>query len=94
MKSAKPLFEIAPSDDDAIIEEDRAERELALEYIAEAWNGAEEDGIEQAALAHASLFAEITTMVQAYGEQTTADLVARLPDRIRSGEYNLDRSIQ
>ena len=94
MKSAKSLFEIAPSDDDVFIQEDRAERELALEYIAEAWNGAEDDGVEQTALAHASLFAALTTLVRAYGEQATAELIARLPDRIRSGEYNLDSSIQ
>lgn len=93
MKSAKPLFEIATSDED-MIEEDRAERELALEYIADAWNIAEDDGVETQALAHASLFAAITTMVRTFGEQGTADLVAQLPDRIRSGEYNLDRSLQ
>jgi hypothetical protein len=92
MKSKTPI-EIATSGD-PIIEEDRAERELALEYIAEAWNMAEDDGIEPKALAHASLFAAITTMVKSYGEQATAELIARLPDRIRSGEYNLDRTMQ
>lgn len=80
--------------DEALIEDVRAERQLALEYIAEAWNEAEDDGVEQTALAHASLFAALTTMVTSYGEQAAADLIAALPDRIRSGEYNLDRSVQ
>ena len=29
-----------------------------------------------------------------HGEEATADLVANLPDRIRNGEYNLDRVLQ
>ena len=46
------------------------------------------------ALAHASLFAALATLVRSYGEDATADLVAALPDRIRAGEYNLERSLQ
>lgn len=79
---------------EALIEHDRDERQLALEYIAEAWNSAEDDGVAGSALAHAALFAALTTMVRAYGEEATAELVRALPDRIRSGEYNLTRSLQ
>lgn len=75
-------------------EGDAEERQLALEYLAEAWNSAEEDGVESQALAHASLFAALATLVRAHGEEATADLVAALPDRIRAGEYNLERSLQ
>jgi hypothetical protein len=92
MKPTKSLF--ADLANDALIEKDREERQLALEYIAEAWNTAEDDGVEANALAHASLFAALTTMVHAYGEEAAADLIASLPDRIRSGEYNLTRSLQ
>lgn len=76
----------------AIVE--HKERQLALEYIAEAWNTAEEDGIEGQAMAYASLFAALTTLVSAHGEEATAALVEGLPARIRAGEYNLDRSLQ
>lgn len=72
----------------------QAERQLALEYLAEAWNGAEEDGIESASLAHASLFAALATFVRLHGDEATADLIAQLPDRIRNGEYNLERILQ
>ncbi len=89
MKS-KPAF--AEANAEALI--DREERQLALEYIAEAWNEAEDEGIERGALAHAALFAAITTLVDAYGEAAAADLIGSLPDRIRSGEYNLARSLQ
>ncbi len=72
-------------------DEHRAERQLALEYLAEAWNSAEDEGIESLALAHASLFAALATLVRAHGEDATATLVSTLPDRIRGGEYNLER---
>jgi hypothetical protein len=69
----------------------REARQLALEYLAEAWNSAEDDGVDTLALAHASLFAAIATLVREHGDDATASLVASLPDRIRSGEYNLER---
>jgi hypothetical protein len=90
----KPKSPFAQSGIDPLIEKDRAARQLALEFIAEAWNSAEDEGVEPNALAHASLFAAITTMVKTYGEEAAAELVATLPERIRSGEYNLSRSLQ
>jgi hypothetical protein len=72
-------------------EDGREARQLALEYLAEAWNAAEDDGVESLALAHASLFAAIATLVRVHGEEATAKVVAALPDRIREGEYNLER---
>jgi hypothetical protein len=66
-------------------------RQIALEYLAEAWNTAEDDGVESLALAHASLFAALATMVRLHGEEATALMVDALPERIRGGEYNLER---
>ena len=79
---------------DLLPSEEREERQIALEYVAEAWNAAEDDGISSLALAHASLFAALTSLVEHHGEGATADLVASLTDRVRSGEYNLSRSLQ
>jgi hypothetical protein len=90
----KPKTDFSGAAVDSLIEHDGEERQLALEYIAEAWNAAEEDGVEPVALAHASLFAALTTLVRAYGEEAAAELVGGLPDRLRSGEYNLSRSLQ
>jgi len=78
----------------AEISQDQDERQLALEYLAEAWNSAEQDGVDGEAIAHAALFAAFATLVSQFGEEATADLVAALPERIRHGEYSLDRSIQ
>jgi hypothetical protein len=91
MKSKPALAEGAT---ESLIEHDREERQLALEYIAEAWDMAEEDGVERGAFAHAALFAAIATFVEAYGEAAAADLIGALPDRIRSGDYNVSRSLQ
>ena len=91
MKTTKNII---PSPAESLIEQDHAERQLALEYIAEAWNTAEEDGVEQPALAHASLFAAITMLVRNYGEEAAAELITALPDRIRAGEYSLERQLQ
>ena len=78
----------------ALGDQDREQRELALEYIAEAWQTAEDDGVEVLALAHASLFAAIAEMVAVHGEFATSSLIAQLPERIRSGDYSLTRSLQ
>jgi len=89
MRPSKPTIPTFASD--GALEEQRKARQLALEYLAEAWNTAEDEGVETLALAHASLFAALATMVRLHGEEDTALLVAGLPDRIRSGEYALDR---
>jgi len=70
------------------------ERQIALEYIAEAWNSAKTDGVDGEALSHAALFAALATLVRIFGEEATAKLIAELPERIENGEYSLDRSIQ
>jgi hypothetical protein len=80
-----------PGLDAATASDQREARQLALEYLAEAWNMAEDEGVETLALAHASLFAALATLVRTHGEETTALLIADLPDRIRSGEYDLER---
>ncbi|HHG91032.1 MAG TPA: hypothetical protein ENJ90_11235 [Devosia sp.] len=69
-------------------------RQIALEYIAEAWNSAEADGIDGETLSHAALFAALATLVGLYGEDATANLIADISNRVERGEYTLERSIQ
>lgn len=92
MTSSKTTF--TPASGHAIFDLEQGERQLALEYLADAWNCAEEDGVNSASLAHASLFAALATFVKIHGDEATADIINLLPDRIRSGEYNLDRILQ
>ena len=75
-------------------ERDQEERQLALEYLADAWNMAETEGVESNALAHAALFAALATLVKDYGEDAAAALVNKLPERIRRGEYSIGHSLQ
>jgi hypothetical protein len=77
-----------------VADAEREERQVALEYVAEAWNEAEDDGVAALALAHASLFAAITSLVDHHGESAVADLIGSLPERIQAGEYTLGRSLQ
>jgi hypothetical protein len=92
MKLSKTLKN--PGGIELLAEAEREERQVALEYVAEAWNEAEDDGVATLALAHASLFAAITSLVEHHGEIAVAELIASLTDRIRSGEYTLSRSLQ
>ncbi|HEV7344931.1 MAG TPA: hypothetical protein VGN60_04780 [Devosia sp.] len=92
MSATKSMF--TPASGHSVLDRDNGERQVALEYLAEAWNEAEDDGVQSAALAHASLFAALATFVKMHGDDATAELVSLLPDRIRSGEYNLDRILQ
>jgi len=92
MTGSRPIYTQAKMQ--GFVEGESEERQIALEYLAEAWNTAEEDGVQSQALAYASLFAALATLVRQHGEDATADLVASLPDRIRAGEYNLERSLQ
>ena len=91
MSGSKPIF---TSTQIPRFSEDAEERQLALEYLAEAWNDAEGDGVDSVALAHASLFAALATLVKAHGEDVTADFVAALPEKLRAGDYSLERSLQ
>ncbi len=82
------------ADSIAGVEAEQEERQLALEYLADAWNSANADGVDTEALAHAALFAAIATLVKDYGEEAVAQLIGRVPDRISNGEYTLDRTLQ
>ncbi|WP_196259588.1 hypothetical protein [Pelagibacterium limicola] len=92
MSTSRTTFPFPVSE--AAFEAEHEERQIALEYLADAWNAAEADGIDTAALAHASLFAAIATLVQDYGEEAVARLIGEIPDRISNGEYTLDRKVQ
>ena len=73
---------------------ENAERQIALEYVADAWNTAEADGVASEAMAHAALFAALAILVREHGCDGAAAMVDALPARIRAGEYDLTRSLQ
>ena len=45
-------------------------------------------------VAHAALFAALTTLVECFGEESVAHMVSELPDKIMAGNYTLLRTLQ
>ena len=69
-------------------------KHAALRYILDAWEEAVYDGIDPDCVATAAIFAALSDMIAAYGEEPVADMAARLPERIRSGEFTIARTTQ
>jgi hypothetical protein len=70
------------------------QKRAALAYLTEAWDEAVAEGIEPDIMAHAALFASLSDLIDTYGEEAVAELAVSLPDRIRRGEFTLQRTIQ
>ena len=69
-------------------------KRVALSYLIGAWDEAVADGVDSEILAHAALFAALSDLIGTYGEDAVATLAERLPERIRSGEFTLGRTVQ
>ena len=65
------------------------ERRAALGYVTEAFAEAILAGIESDSFAHAALFTAFQELVETYGEDPVAEFAARLPQRIRDGEFTI-----
>ncbi len=72
--------------DDAVFAE---QRRAALGYVLDAFAEGKIDGLDGDALAHAALFSALKELVDTYGEEPVAEFTARLPDRVRSGEFSV-----
>ncbi|MGD9502371.1 MAG: hypothetical protein AB7V40_07785 [Methyloceanibacter sp.] len=72
-------------------QEGAAQGHDALRYILEAWEEALHDGIEPEMLANAALFAALSDLIDAYGEDAVAKMTNGLSRRIRHGEFTLKR---
>ena len=70
------------------------DRSAALNHILRAWENAAEEGIDASAIAHAALFTALIDLVSAYGEDAVAMLTEQIPERVRGGDYTLERSLQ
>ena len=90
MGSSQSQNSVSNDDDKTIAEKKRA----ALDLVLDAWCEGIEKGIDGEILAHASLFAALSDLVELYGEEAVAKLAARLPERITNGEFTLVRQIQ
>ena len=73
---------------------EREQKFAALNYLNEAWAEARLDGIDDDCMAHACLFAAFVELVTTYGETATATYAATFAERIRNGEFTVERGRQ
>jgi hypothetical protein len=66
----------------------------ALGIILDAWEEGAEAGVAPEMMAYAALFTGLTDLVGAFGEDAVAALLGRLVNRVESGEFSLNRSLQ
>jgi predicted YcjX-like family ATPase len=69
-------------------------KQVALRYILEAWEEAVYDGLDSDSIATAAIFAALSDMIETYGEEPVATMCARLPERIRHGEFTVRKTKQ
>lgn len=69
-------------------------KHLALRYILDAWEEAVYEGLDPDCIATAAIFAALSDMVATYGEEPVAVMCARLPERIRAGEFSIAQTKQ
>lgn len=67
------------------------QRRMALQNILDAWDEALAEGVCADILATTAIFAALSDMVEAYGEEAVAEMTTGLPDRVRQGEFTLNR---
>tara|TARA_Y100000588_G_scaffold393748_1_gene510973 strand:- start:4750 stop:5010 length:261 start_codon:yes stop_codon:yes gene_type:complete len=70
------------------------QKQLALRIILEAWEDALAQGVSAEMIASSAIFAALTDMIEHYGEEAVAEMVAEWPGRIRNSEFTLSQDSQ
>ena len=76
---------------DPSVPDETEQRRMALQNILDAWDEALAEGVSADILATTAIFAALSDMVEAYGEEAVAEMAAGLADRVRQGEFTLNR---
>ncbi|HEX7774985.1 MAG TPA: hypothetical protein VF449_00495 [Parvibaculum sp.] len=76
---------------DSLVPNETEQRRMALQNILDAWDEALAEGVGADILATTAIFAALSDMVEAYGEEAVAEMAAGLADRVRQGEFTLNR---
>lgn len=66
----------------------------ALNLILAAWDEGAESGVSAEKMAYAALFTALTDLVNLYGEDAVVKLTRGLEQRVVSGEFTLERTLQ
>lgn len=65
------------------------EKQLALQFLRDAWEEAAYEGVDRDCIATAAIFAALSELITTYGEEAVAVMCQRLPERVRAGEFSL-----
>lgn len=66
----------------------------ALGLILEAWEEGAEHGVAPELMAYAAIYAALTDLVAAFGEDTVAEMAHGLAKRVNAGEFTLYQTKQ
>jgi len=66
-----------------------SEKQLALQFLLDAWEEAAYEGVDRDCIATAAIFAALSELISTYGEEPVAVMCQRLPERVRGGEFSL-----
>ncbi len=64
----------------------------ALGLILEAWEEGAEHGVAPELMAYAAIYAALTDLVAAFGEDTVSEMTRGLAKRVNAGEFTLYES--
>jgi len=80
----------------AIIDEKKIkkDKQTALRYLLDAWEEAVYDGVDPDVLSSAAIFTALSDMVATYGEEAVSSMTDGLSQRIKNGEFTVDRILQ
>lgn len=65
------------------------QRQAALKLLLDAWNSAIDQGIDKDVVASTAMFAALSDLIGAYGEDPVAEMTTELPERIRKGDFTV-----
>ena len=80
---------------DMLSDEDQANAsQTALQFVLEALDEGMAKGLDCDLLANAALFAALSNLVSIYGENAVSKLTDDLTNRVISGEFTFNRTLQ
>ena len=68
------------------------QRRVALQFMLDAWDEAVAEGVDSDILATTAIFAALSDMIESYGEEPVAEMAEGLAERVRRGEFTLNRT--
>ena len=77
---------------ESILPTDDEQRQLALDILLDAWQEALNAGVEPDVMAQAAIHTALSDMVDFHGEEEVASLAGGLEERVRFGEFTIQRT--